>query len=241
MAPPDGHERAASGRRRGMLARVRSHVRPGSFPTLLAASLVLYLLHATAVDSETSEILTSLGRVGVMAACLYVLSADRPTLLLGAAVALLMAGFEFHLWPGGPRTGRILDDLLSCGFQVWVFVVVLREVFRPETSEFDAILGALGAFLLLMMMFMRVHALIEVLAPGSYSTQGPPLGLRSEAELRSTFQYFSTITLTTVGYGDIVPVSPSARLTAGLEAIVGQLYLAVVVATLVGRVAARRA
>ena len=52
---------------------------------------------------------------------------------------------------------------------------------------------------------------------------------------------FSTVTLTTVGFGDIVPVTPAARLVTGLEAMVGQLYLAVVIATLVGRVAARRA
>jgi voltage-gated potassium channel Kch len=48
------------------------------------------------------------------------------------------------------------------------------------------------------------------------------------------------VTLTTVGFGDIVPIMPAARLATGLEAIVGQLYLAVVIATLVGRVAARR-
>jgi len=58
--------------------------------------------------------------------------------------------------------------------------------------------------------------------------------------LIAVFQYFSTITLTTVGYGDIVPVTPAARLVTGLEAIVGQLYLAVVIAILVGRVSARR-
>jgi len=58
--------------------------------------------------------------------------------------------------------------------------------------------------------------------------------------LTSLFQYFSTITVATVGFGDIVPVTPAARLTTGLEAIVGQFYLAVVIATLVGRIAARR-
>ena len=58
--------------------------------------------------------------------------------------------------------------------------------------------------------------------------------------LIAVFQYFSTITLTTVGYGDIVPVTSAARLVTGLEAIVGQLYLAVVIATLVGRASARR-
>ena len=66
------------------------------------------------------------------------------------------------------------------------------------------------------------------------------LAERPEAEVLAAFQYFSTVTLTTVGFGDIVPVTPDARLATGMEAIVGQLYLAVVVATLVGRVAARR-
>jgi voltage-gated potassium channel Kch len=76
--------------------------------------------------------------------------------------------------------------------------------------------------------------------PGSYQTNGPPLSTLSNAMLIATFQYFSTVTLTTVGFGDIVPVTPAARLATGLEAIVGQLYLAVVIATLVGRAAARR-
>jgi voltage-gated potassium channel len=56
----------------------------------------------------------------------------------------------------------------------------------------------------------------------------------------ASFQYFSTTTLTTVGFGDIVPVTPAARLVTGLEAITGQLYLAVVIVTLVGRVAGAR-
>jgi alkylation response protein AidB-like acyl-CoA dehydrogenase len=66
------------------------------------------------------------------------------------------------------------------------------------------------------------------------------LHCRSGVDLVSVFQYFSTITLTTVGYGGIVPVMPAARLVTGLQAITGQIYLAVVVATLVGRVGARR-
>ena len=69
---------------------------------------------------------------------------------------------------------------------------------------------------------------------------GPPFAGRSDAMVLAAFQYFSTITLTTVGFGDIVAVTPAARLVTGLEAMVGLLYLAVVIATLVGRVAARR-
>jgi voltage-gated potassium channel Kch len=61
------------------------------------------------------------------------------------------------------------------------------------------------------------------------------LSERSDVMLVAIFQYFSTVTLTTVGFGDIVPVTPAARLATGLEAIVGQLYLAVVIATVAAR------
>ena len=134
----------------------------------------------------------------------------------------------------------MLQDALTVGFTLWVLVIVLREVFRRSTSERDAVIGALSGFLLLVTGFMRVHALLEALSPGAYLASGRALAERPEAEVLAAFQYFSTVTLTTVGFGDIVPVAPAARLATGLEAIVGQLYLAVVVATLVGRVAARR-
>ena len=117
---------------------------------------------------------------------------------------------------------------------------MLREVFRPGTTELDAVVGALCGFVLILTVFMRLHGLLEAWDPGSYQAQGPPLSSRSDLALIAVFQYFSTITLTTVGFGDIVPITPAARLATGLEAIVGQLYLAVVIATLVGRVAARR-
>jgi voltage-gated potassium channel Kch len=139
-----------------------------------------------------------------------------------------------------PRIARVLQDAITTGFLLWLLVVVLREVFRPVTTERDAVVGALCGFLILLMTFTRVHGLIEALNPDAYRTNGPPFSEGSDAMLVSSFQYFSTITLTTVGYGDIVPVSPAARLVTGLESMAGQLYLAVVIATLVGRVAARR-
>jgi voltage-gated potassium channel Kch len=94
--------------------------------------------------------------------------------------------------------------------------------------------------MMIVTIFTRVHGLLEALYPGSYHADGPPLSARSEMSLVAVFQYFSTVTVTTVGFGDIVPVTPAARLATGLEAIVGQLYVAVVIATLVGRVVARR-
>ncbi len=231
---------SAPSRSRRMLQGVRSHVRSGSFPLLLAATLFLYLLNGLAVDSPAGALLVMIGRVGVLGASVYVLSANRITFYL----ALLMVGFiivfEFQAVHLDPRTSRVLQDSLTVGFLLFALVVVLREIFRRSTTELDAVIGALCGFLLLVTVFMRMHGLFEALSPGAYLVQGAPLAAHSDAELVAAFQYFSTVTLTTVGFGDIVPVAPAARLATGLEAIVGQLYLAVVVATLVGRVAARR-
>jgi voltage-gated potassium channel len=231
---PEGHHPVRS---HVTLQAVRSHVRPGSFPMLLVAAVLLYVLNGLAVDLPAGALL---GRLVVAGASLYVLSVSRITLWLGILVVALLATFEAHLWTLHPWVSRVLQDATTTGFLLWVLVVVLREVFRPRTREVDAVVGALCGFLLILTVFMRVHGLIEALRPDSYRTPGLPISQGTDAMLVASFQYFSTITLTTVGFGDIVPVTPAARLATGLEAIVGQLYLAVVIATLVGRVAARR-
>ena len=230
-----GHQ---PGRSHVTLQAMRSRVQPGSFPLLLVTLILLYVLNGVEVDLPARAIV---GRIAVACAGLYVLSASRTTLWLGVLVVALWLTFEARVWTLDPRVSRVLQDTMMTGFALWVLVVVLREVFRPRTSEVDAVVGALCGFLLILTVFRHVHGLIEALRPGSYRTDGPPFSERSDAMLVANFQYFSTITLTTVGFGDIVPVTPAARLVTGLESLVGQLYLAVVIATLVGRVAARRA
>src|SRR5262245_22499413 len=231
---PEGHHR---GKSRVALQAMRSHIQPGSFPLLLVAGLLFYALNGLAVDLPANAIV---GRVAVACAGLYVLSASRTTLWLGGFVVALWITLEARLWTLDPQLRRILLDSMTTGFYLWVFVVVLREVLRSRTSAVDAVVGALCGFLLILMVFVNVHGLIEALHPDSYRMPGLPYSERSDAMVLAAFQYFSATTLTTVGC-DIVPVTPLARLVTGVEAMVGQLYLAVVIAALVGRVVARRA
>ena len=234
---PEDHE---PGRSRRALRAVRSRVQPGSFPLLLLAVVFLYVLNGLAVDSMAGAILVQVARIGVLGAAIYVLSAYRLTLWLGTLVAGLVLTLDARVWALDPQISRVVKDAMTTGFLLWVLVAVLREVFRATTTERDAVLGALCGFMLILMVFMRLHGLLGALNPGAYQANGSPLSASSDVMLVAIFQYFSTVTLTTVGFGDIVPVTPAARVATGLEAIVGQLYLAVVIATLVGRVAARR-
>ena len=184
----EGHHR---GRSHVTLQAMRSRVQPGSFPLLLVTLILLYVLNGVEVDLPARAIV---GRIAVACAGLYVLSASRTTLWLGVLVVALWLTFEARVWTLDPRVARLLQYAIMTGFLLWLLVVVLREVFRPVTTERDAVVGALCGFLILLMVFTRVHGLIEALSPGAYRTYGPPFSERSDAMVVSSFQYFSTIT-----------------------------------------------
>lgn len=113
---------------------------------------------------------------------------------------------------------------LACG-------LLLKDiVLRSEEATLDVILGAVNVYLMVGAGFAFTYALIEFLQPGSFT------GLENLAYTPNKqlfFLYFSFITLSTLGYGDITPLTSIGMTTAYVEAIFGQLYLAILVARLV--------
>jgi hypothetical protein len=121
---------------------------------------------------------------------------------------------------------QFVADFLTVLFLVLVAMLILTHVLRDEKVSNEKIFGALSVYLLLGVIGAILFIMVDLLVPGSFRFgQGAPRG----AEM----VYYSFVTLTTLGYGDIVPVSPSARALATLEALTGQLYLTVLVARLV--------
>ena len=108
---------------------------------------------------------------------------------------------------------------------------ILRLVFREGPITGDRIRGAIAVYILLGVLWSLAYQLLDRLAPGSFhfaETARPTLG-----RLSHRLVYYSFVTLTTVGYGDITPVHPLARSLAAGEALVGQLYPAILIARLV--------
>jgi voltage-gated potassium channel len=112
-------------------------------------------------------------------------------------------------------------------------VAILRYVFRLRRVTVDAIFGAIAAYLLLAAWFAVVHMLILHVDPESFRI--PDANPTAPGVVRSDLLYFSIVTIVTLGYGDIVPVSPFARMVSAFEGVVGQFYVAAVVAMLVAR------
>jgi hypothetical protein len=108
-----------------------------------------------------------------------------------------------------------------------LLVVVLGQTLRSGPVTFHRIQGAVAAYLLLGVLWAQLYSLTALLRPGAFS------GAVNVADGPRAWLYFSFLTLTTVGYGDVLPVHPAARSLAMLEAVVGPLYLAILIARLV--------
>jgi hypothetical protein len=108
----------------------------------------------------------------------------------------------------------------------------------------DAVLGGVCVYLLMGTAFYNLFCIVEIASPGAFLAGGETLRDVGGENLRDgrypDLLYFSFVTLTTLGYGDVAPVSPFARSLATAAAVAGQLYLAILMAGLVGMHIANR-
>ena len=114
---------------------------------------------------------------------------------------------------------------------VYAVVLVVAALFRTKRVDTNMILAAIVAYLLAAVAFAQVFLLIEIFEPGSF--RGLPTG-GTQHDVEHALMYFSFVSITTMGYGDLVPVSELARSCSSLTGMFGTLYLAVMIARLVG-------
>ena len=123
------------------------------------------------------------------------------------------------------------DALFSILSIVGMLIVVLWQVYREGPVTAHRVRGAIAAYLLLAILFAYSFTLISHLVPGSF--QLPAWVSPDGPERTEAFLYFSMIALTTVGFGDITAIHPMARSLVMFEALIGQLYPAILLARLV--------
>lgn len=124
-----------------------------------------------------------------------------------------------------------LDALLSILSVIGMVIVVLWQVYREGPVTGHRVRGAIAAYLLIAILFGYIYTFIAAVVPGAF--QLPAWIAQTGPERGETFFYFSMVALTTTGFGDITPVYPLARTLVMLEALIGQLYPAILIARLV--------
>jgi hypothetical protein len=128
-----------------------------------------------------------------------------------------------------PKAFIFTETAAELLFLATISAIIARAVFNDGRVTLHRIQGAIAIYLNTALIFGMLDNLIVTQWPGAFSNLSP-----EEGDHIGEMIYFSLTTLTTTGYGDLAPVHPLARGVANLESVVGQLYLATMVATLVG-------
>lgn len=187
-----------------------NYVSRGRFSDLALAALLFVAMVEAARTRQHGMWAMALG---LPAIATRVVAAYRPdSLVLNTTVLLLSAVFM--------------------GFLVWAVLHDLRQGDRPTDER---IYGALCAYVFIGLLFALAYTHMEYRDPGSFNIPEAQTsaGASGESNLFPVFSYFSFVTMTTLGFGDITPVSEHARAAVWFQALLGQLYLAVMVAGMV--------
>ena len=165
----------------------------------------------------------------VMVAGVFVISAS-PT-----ATLVILAGFSLNVFVVISRLIKPSTYDLYLVAAAWfvivctLAVVVARTVFAQGRVSFHRIVGAVLLYLLIALAFVSLFMLVGLQIPNAFSG----LVFEDNEKLANNLIYFSFVTLTSTGYGDIYPIHPIARSLCNLETIIGQLYPATLLARLV--------
>lgn len=202
---------------------------------LLAAGMPAMLSLAGAEGAGGMQILT----VGVMMAGVYSVSRSRRLLFIGVALAVPSLAVELVAVVTDASWAVAVNLATSATFLAFNAGAILYTLLRRYEVTADTILGGICVYLLVAFVFAFIYALIEYVSPGSFllGPEDADLGIIVPGKLvylEPQLIYFSFVALTTVGFGDIRPATEVAQMFSAAEAVIGQLYLVVFIARLVG-------
>ncbi len=207
------------------------------FTILLAVIVCMMVLHATIEEGPVFALLYHIALALVFLAVVLALCQRRESRIAGLALGIptLVGVLVGHfLTESAPIAANVCLHLLPTVFIGYTTIEIVRLIFGGSAVTADDIMGAFCGYVLLGVAFGHLYCLVEWFRPSSFSVGGQVAALpTADARSFSLLGYFSMITLTTVGYGDVTPVSPPARMLAAVEGVMGQFYVAVVVAAIV--------
>jgi Ion channel len=213
------------------------------FLSLLSALLLLLIVQPQMVSVPMGQlVLTALASLLQIAAIFY-LSENRKLRIFAWAFGLpaLLALWGRHcVDESAQETAMVWSHVLTSVFLAVTAVLILRYVMSHDITA-DSVVAAICAYLLIGVVIGHVCFIVETLDPGAFRTSDELAAEIVHPDSRSALlMYYSFSTLTTTGYGDVVPNRPLTRTMAWLEAATGQLYLAVLIAGIVSMRASQR-
>ena len=203
----------------------------------LFLSLLFFLLsYPLVADRPAGSLVLDVLFSAMLVISAYAVSAQRKILIVALVLALPTLGFWWSVRATDSTSFAFTGLALSAIFFLFILFVLLRNVINSDEANIDTIYAAMSAYLLIGVTWSFFYAMVEISTPGAFQFGSLAMQLQNSqphGELR-LFSYYSLVTLSTLGYGDITPLTPLAQTLSALEAVTGQLFIAVLLARLVG-------
>jgi hypothetical protein len=197
--------------------------------SVLLASLIglIFLVPAGEHIDRFGRLLIDLLFTLAMLAGVASISTQRAAAITVGVIAVLGLVLRWLGRVAPSETMELATSLSSLVSILTLALVVLARVFRAGPVDRHRIFGAIAVYILIGLAWSEAYSALAIARPGDFSSSG------SAASDPERWLYYSFVTLTTVGYGDITPVGQLARSLAVMEALTGQLYPAILLARLV--------
>lgn len=205
-----------------------TRIQMGRFLFLLLSILLILLLRPFLTGYIGLSLLMEIFITAILISAVYA-AGRKKSLFVTALILATLTGltrWSEHLIQN--RALAVVEEFFTLLFFGFMVVIILVYLFKEQEVTFDLIIGSICGYFLLGFLWASLYSLLDIFQPGSFRI---PEILQAEM---TSFSYYSFVTLTTLGYGDITPVSSPARSFSLLEAAAGQLYVAILISRLVG-------
>ena len=199
------------------------------FSSLLIFIIAMLVLGPLIEEFVGLRILMDILWSAIFVSAIYAVSQKKHHIIIAVLLALPMLGAIWTKYFVQYQTLTVVGSLCGAAFILFAIIQMLIFIYSHKEVTRDMIVGAAVVYLLMAIMWTFIFTVVETLHPGSFNI---PEGQGIEAT--QSFLYYSFVTLNTLGDGDITHVTRLARSLCILEAVIGQLYLVVQVAWLVG-------
>jgi hypothetical protein len=198
---------------------------------LLALLVVLiFVMQPLAEIGIAGRLVTSVFFTLMQVSGVWAVAGNRSSaMVVGALVLTSLTVRWVRIFSG--KGSLVMASVLAHVFCIVVAAIVLAQVFREGRITFHRVRGAVAAYLLIGMAWAFAYEAVALEWPGAFAF--PDARTLQAEELIAPLAYFSFVTLTTVGYGDVTARHPIARSLVTIEALIGQLFPAILLARLV--------
>lgn len=202
---------------------------------LLAAQLLLSFISPLFSTTPYARPVVDLAITAVFATAIIVIANTRKHLVIGLILMIPTLAVTWGIKIYHVESLEFISLLGSVIFFSYIAGLILADIFRAEMVTLNIIAAGISVYLFFGNICGFMYAIIGHVDPGAFNIPATTASyLGDDVSSLGSAMYFSFVTLTTLGYGDITPINPFARSLAFLEAAMGQIYLTVLIASLVG-------